>query len=224
MVWNEKLKREIPEGWTNGVLSDIANITMGQSPEGTSYNYYGDGNIFYQGSTDFGLRFPKVRQFTTSPSRFAKKGDILMSVRAPVGDLNIANNDCCIGRGLASLNSKDKSMTYLYYVLNDLKIAFDRRNDAGTTFGAITKDDLFNLITLLPQKEILSAFERACSPIFDYLMNLGENIEVLTKQRDELLPLLMNGQVNCDLSIIAFQLFSAFWGGITVEPRLVVRD
>ena len=93
MVWNDKLKREIPQGWSNGVLSDVANITMGQSPDGSSYNEDGEGIIFYQGSTDFGLRFPNIRQYTTSPSRYANKGDILMSVRAPVGALNIANNN-----------------------------------------------------------------------------------------------------------------------------------
>ena len=125
MVWNEKLKRNIPIGWNNGTLIDIANITMGQSPDGTSYNEIGEGVLFYQGSTDFGMRFPSVRQYTTAPSRFAKKGDILMSVRAPVGAVNIANNDCCIGRGLSALNSKIGSTTHLYYILNDLRIAFD---------------------------------------------------------------------------------------------------
>ena len=74
MVYNEKLKREIPQGWNNGVLSDVANITMGQSPEGSSYNEDGKGVIFYQGSTDFGLRFPDIRQYTTAPSRYAKIG------------------------------------------------------------------------------------------------------------------------------------------------------
>ena len=138
MVWNEKLKRNIPIGWNNGTLIDIANITMGQSPDGTSYNEIGEGVLFYQGSTDFGMRFPSVRQYTTAPSRFAKKGDILMSVRAPVGAVNIANNDCCIGRGLSALNSKIGSTTHLYYILNDLRIAFDQRNAAGTTFGSIT--------------------------------------------------------------------------------------
>ena len=116
MVWNEKLKRNIPIGWNNGTLIDIANITMGQSPDGTSYNEIGEGVLFYQGSTDFGMRFPSVRQYTTAPSRFAKKGDILMSVRAPVGAVNIANNDCCIGRGLSALNSKIGSTTHLYYI------------------------------------------------------------------------------------------------------------
>ena len=204
MVWNEKLKRDIPEGWNNGTLIDIANITMGQSPDGTSYNEIGEGMLFYQGSTDFGMRFPSVRQYTTAPSRFAKKGDILMSVRAPVGAVNIANNDCCIGRGLSALNSKIGSITHLYYILNDLRIAFDQRNAAGTTFGSITKEDLYSLPIVIPAKEVISAFDKICSPMFDRQMLLGEEIDTLIKQRDELLPLLMNGQVsvNSDLAAI----------------------
>lgn len=202
MVWNEKLKREIPIGWNNGTLIDIANITMGQSPNGTSYNEIEEGVLFYQGSTDFGMKFPSVRQYTTAPSRFAKKGDILMSVRAPVGAVNIANNDCCIGRGLSALNSKIGSTTHLYYILDDLRIAFDQRNAAGTTFGSITKEDLYNLPIVIPAKEVISAFDKICSPVFDRQMLLGEEIDTLIKQRDKLLPLLMNGQVavNSDLS------------------------
>ena len=180
MVWNEKLKRNIPIGWNNGTLIDIANITMGQSPDGTSYNEIGEGVLFYQGSTDFGMRFPSVRQYTTAPSRFAKKGDILMSVRAPVGAVNIANNDCCIGRGLSALNSKIGSTTHLYYILNDLRIAFDQRNAAGTTFGSITKEDLYNLPIVIPAKEVISAFDKICSPMFDRQMLLGEEIDTLT--------------------------------------------
>ena len=202
MVWHEKLKRNIPIGWNNGTLIDIANITMGQSPDGTSYNEIGEGVLFYQGSTDFGMRFPSVRQYTTAPSRFAKKGDILMSVREPVGAVNIANNDCCIGRGLSALNSKIGSTTHLYYILNDLRIVFDQRNAVGTTFGSITKEDLYSLPIVIPAKEVISAFDKICSPMFDRQMLLGEEIDSLIKQRDELLPLLMNGQVsvNSDLS------------------------
>ena len=200
MVWNEKLKREIPEGWYDTKLSKIANITMGQSPDGSSYNEQGNGILFYQGSTDFGMRFPSIRLFTTSPTRFAKEGDILMSVRAPVGATNIANADCCIGRGLAAMNSKLGSITHLYHIIQDLKTAFDLRNDAGTTFGSITKDDLYNLVVLKPTKSILELYENICNPIFKQQMLVGRNIVHLIKQRDELLPLLMNGQVNCDLS------------------------
>ena len=202
MVWNDKLKREIPQGWSNGVLSDVANITMGKSPDGSSYNEDGEGIIFYQGSTDFGLRFPNIRQYTTSPSRYANKGDILMSVRAPVGALNIANNDCCIGRGLSALSSKIGSMTHLYYLMNDFRLKFEGMNSAGTTFGSITKDELFSLPVIIPTKSVISEFEQVCEPIFDKQMIIGEEINALTKQRDELLPLLMNGQasVNYHLS------------------------
>ena len=202
MVWNEKLKRKIPQGWSNGILSDVANITMGQSPDGSSYNEDGEGIIFYQGSTDFGLRFPDIRQYTTSPSRYANKGDILMSVRAPVGALNIANNDCCIGRGLSALSSKIGSMTHLYYLMNDFRLKFEGMNSAGTTFGSITKNELFSLPVIIPTKSVFSEFEQVCEPIFYKQMIIGEEINALTKQRDELLPLLMNGQasVNYHLS------------------------
>ena len=202
MVWNEKLKRNIPNKWNNGILSNIANITMGQSPDGSSYNENGNGTIFYQGSTDFGIRFPSIRKYTTAPSRFAKKGDILMSVRAPVGAMNIANNDCCIGRGLTSLSSKVGSTTHLYYILDDLRIKFENINSAGTTFGALTKDGLYGLPVVVPSVDIIKQFEDICKPIFDKQMCIGEEINALTKQRDELLPLLMNGQatVNYHLS------------------------
>lgn len=195
MVWNEELKREIPEGWDSGELKDIANITMGQSPPGESYNELGDGMIFYQGCTDFGNRFPTVRKYTTEPTRFAKEGDILLSVRAPVGTLNIAKENCCIGRGLASLNSKDNCIGYLFGVMVNLKQIFDRRNVDGTTFGSITKDDLFSLKVVMPTNNILEKYHILINSSFEKQNQLElENIK-LTELRDWLLPMLMNGQV-----------------------------
>ena len=195
MTYNETLKREIPEGWNDGVLSDIANITMGQSPDGASYNEDGEGMVFYQGSTDFGMRFPTVRQYTTAPTRFAKKGDILMSVRAPIGAVNIANTDCCIGRGLAALNSKFGSLSHLYFLIDIFKKTFENKNTVGTTFGSITKDELYALPVVIPDKNVIEQFEKMAKPIFDRQMKLGEESNRLTKLRDKLLPLLMNGQV-----------------------------
>ena len=226
MVWNEKLKRKIPQGWSNGVLSDVANITMGQSPDGSSYNEDGEGIIFYQGSTDFGLRFPDIRQYTTSPSRYANKGDILMSVRAPVGALNIANNDCCIGRGLSALSSKIGSITHLYYLMNDFRLKFEGMNSAGTTFGSITKDELFSLPVIIPTKSVISEFEQVCEPIFDKQMIIGEEINALTKQRDELLPLLMNGQatVNYHLSAKAYPLPIAYKKAMPIEANQIISS
>ena len=226
MVWNDKLKREIPQGWSNGVLSDVANITMGQSPDGSSYNEDGEGIIFYQGSTDFGLRFPNIRQYTTSPSRYANKGDILMSVRAPVGALNIANNDCCIGRGLSALSSKIGSMTHLYYLMNDFRLKFEGMNSAGTTFGSITKDELFSLPVIIPTKSVILEFEQVCEPIFDKQMIIGEEINALTKQRDELLPLLMNGQasVNYHLSAKVYPLAIAYKKAMPIVANQTISN
>lgn len=97
---------------------------------------------------------------------------------------------------MAALNSKIGSITHLYHIIQDLKTAFDMRNDAGTTFGSITKDDLYRLAILKPDASVVLHYEKLCSQIFAKQMLIGENIDVLTKQRDELLPLLMNGQVS----------------------------
>ncbi|MCQ2578053.1 MAG: restriction endonuclease subunit S [Treponema sp.] len=195
MEYNQVLKREIPAGWEVGRLSEIANITMGQSPNGESYNENGEGTIFYQGSTDFGTRSPSIRVYTTAPTRFAKVNDILMSVRAPVGTLNIANTDCCIGRGLAALNSKTKSISFLYCIMRNFQRQFELLDSIGTTFGSITKDDLFGLQVVIPKQEVIDAFDIIGNEIFEKQSKLNEENEELTKLRDYLLPLLMNGQI-----------------------------
>lgn len=197
MVYNQTLKREIPEGWAATTLSKFANITMGQSPSGDSYNQNGLGMVFFQGSTDFGWRYPQVREYTTAPSRLAKAGDILLSVRAPVGTLNIADQACCIGRGLAALNAKSGHDSFLFEVMLYFKTIFDRRNASGTTFGSITKDDLHSLEFACPQKDshLLDAFEEKMKPAHKTILNNQQQNQELTKLRDWLLPMLMNGQV-----------------------------
>ena len=195
MVYNSILKREIPLGWNGVKLSDIASITMGQSPDGTSYNESGDGVIFFQGATDFNWRFPSIRQYTTKPNRIAKKGDILLSVRAPVGDINIADNECCIGRGLAALNSKDKFDSFLFYVMKYFKTVFDRRNSEGTTFGSITKDDLYSLLLAYPPKSFLTKYENIVSHYNKLILAKSLENKRLIELRDWLLPMLMNDQV-----------------------------
>jgi type I restriction enzyme S subunit len=198
MVYNPILKREIPEGWSDKTLSQIANITMGQSPEGSSYNEEGIGTIFYQGSTDFGWLFPSTRQYTTAPSRMAKKGDILLSVRAPVGDMNIANTDCCIGRGLAALNSKTGSDGFLFYVMKYFKQIFDRRNSEGTTFGSITKNDLHSLTLAYPTTDLLKRYDDVVTNYNKMIFERSLENRELVNLRDWLLPMLMNGQVTVE--------------------------
>jgi type I restriction enzyme S subunit len=196
MVYNPILKREIPEGWSVKTLSQIANITMGQSPDGDSYNDQGIGTVFFQGSTDFNWLFPTTRQYTTAPARMAKQGDILLSVRAPVGDMNIAKVDCCIGRGLAALNSKSGSDGFLFYVMKYFKQIFDRRNSAGTTFGSITKDDLHYLQLIYPDTNTLKSYDAIVSNYNKMIYRRSLENEQLTALRDWLLPMLMNGQVS----------------------------
>ncbi len=195
MVYNPTLKREIPSGWRDKRLNQIANITMGQSPPGESLNESGDGKEFFQGSTDFGWQFPTVRQFTTQPARMAKRGDILLSVRAPVGDMNIASVDCCIGRGLAALNSKDGFDGFLFYVMQYFKKIFDRRNSEGTTFGSITKDDLHSLLLAYPPNDLLKEYDKVVSRYNQMVFTRSMENQHLTQLRDWLLPMLMNGQV-----------------------------
>lgn len=195
MVYNATLKRKVPEGWEDKQLTQIANITMGTSPIGDSLNDIGEGVEFFQGSTDFGWQFPTVRQYTTQPVRMAKRGDILLSVRAPVGDLNVAHIDCCIGRGLAALNSKDGFDGFLFYVMQYFKTIFDRRNGEGTTFGSITKDDLHSLPLAYPPTELLKEYDKVVSKYNQMVFARSMESQQLAQLRDWLLPLLMNGQV-----------------------------
>ena len=182
-------KENLPEGWRMGVLGEIANIIMGQSPEGETYlsevsfQGYLDGNgmIFYQGRTDFGRRYPTARVYTTNPTRYAKIGDVLLSVRAPVGDINIASHDCCIGRGLASLRSKEECQSYLYYQLYNLSNVFNVSDDEGTIFGSITKDDLHNIDIVIPSKSKMKEFENHVSIIDNEIKLKDKEINILTE-------------------------------------------
>ena len=198
MVYNPELKREIPEGWGVEKLENIANITMGQSPKGTSYNEVGEGMLFFQGSTDFGWRFPVARQYTTEPSRIAEEDDILLSVRAPVGTLNIADTRCCIGRGLAAINSKVGANSYIFNVMQDFKKLFDMMNSVGTTFGSITKDDLYSLKLIYPPNELLKKFDKSVNSFDREIKNRSRQNQELSQLRDWLLPMLMNGQARVE--------------------------
>ena len=180
-------KENLPDGWRMGKLTEIANIIMGQSPEGETYNTDGNGMIFYQGRTDFGRRYPTARVYTTNPTRYAKIGDVLLSVRAPVGDINIASHDCCIGRGLASLRSKEECQSYLYYQLYNLSNIFNVSDDEGTIFGSITKDDLHNINIVIPSKSKMKEFENHVSIIDNEIKLKDKEINILTELQSLLL-------------------------------------
>ena len=180
----------------NGILTDIANVVMGQSPKGTSYNEQGEGEIFFQGRTDFGDRFPSIRQYTTEPKRFADEGDILMSVRAPVGDINIANHRCCIGRGLASISSNDHHQSFVLYTMFSIKDALNVFNGEGTVFGSINAKSLKEMPIRIPSVLAIKEFEKNVSLIDKLIFKNYEEISKLINIRDILLPKLMSGEID----------------------------
>lgn len=182
--------------WAEGTLSDIADITMGQSPSGSSYNEDGTGTIFFQGRAEFGFRFPSVRLYTTEPKRMARSNDSLMSVRAPVGDLNVAHTDCCIGRGLAAIHSKSNHQSFVLYTMFSLKKQLDVFNGEGTVFGSINRNSLNDMPILIPSDDIFDEFERIVAPMdLTIRNNYDENCR-LQDIRDTLLPRLMSGELD----------------------------
>lgn len=182
--------------WKEGTLQDIADITMGQSPNGSSYNENGDGAIFFQGRAEFGFRFPNIRLYTTEPKRMAYTNDILMSVRAPVGDLNVAHTDCCIGRGLAAIHSKSSQQSFVLYTMFGLKRQLDVFNGEGTVFGSINRRSLNDMPIVIPSSDSITAFENIVAPIDAQIRNNYNEICSLIQLRDSLLPKLMSGEIN----------------------------
>ncbi|MGL0835640.1 restriction endonuclease subunit S [Faecalibacterium wellingii] len=181
---------------TSGTLSDIAVITMGQSPSGSSYNEDGVGEVFYQGRAEFGFRFPKRRLFTTEPKRMAVAGDVLLSVRAPVGDLNMAYERCCIGRGLGAIHSKTGHSSFVLYTMFALRSQLNVFNGEGTVFGSINRDALNAIPIDVPLVTKIDQFEAVAHPIDELIRtNYEENCR-LEAIRNSLLPKLMSGEID----------------------------
>ena len=185
----------VPGGYI-GTLSDIADITMGQSPNGSSYNEDGNGTVFFQGRAEFGFRFPSVRLYTTEPKRMACANDTLMSVRAPVGDLNVAYTDCCIGRGLTAIHSKSNQQSFVLYTMFSIRKQLDVFNGEGTVFGSINRTSLNELPIFIPSNREIVNFEAIVAPIDAAIRNNYEEICRLEKIRDTLLPKLMSGELD----------------------------
>lgn len=186
---------KIPQGWKVGTLSEVADITMGQSPKGSSYNEEGDGIIFYQGRAEFGNRFPSIRLYTTEPTRIAEINSVLLSVRAPVGDINIAKNKCCIGRGLAAIKSKQGYNSFILYLLQSLKPLLEQYNGEGTVFGCINRKEIEGLPIIIPKESVINEFERIAENIDSEIKSLTTEQETLSALRDTLLPKLMAGEI-----------------------------
>jgi len=170
-------------------------ITMGQSPPGETYNEIGAGMPFFQGRADFGFRYPTERVFCTAPTRLASAGDTLVSVRAPVGDINMALVDCAVGRGVAAVRHRSGSRSFTYYAMRGLRREFDVFESEGTVFGSLSKKDFHRLrVPALPTPEV-ARFEELAAPL-DQRIELNEReSRTLAALRDALLPKLISGEL-----------------------------
>lgn len=170
--------------WKTVELKTIANVTMGQSPKSKFYNDNFDGMPFLQGNKTFGDKYPSFELYTRSIKKVAEKNTVLMSVRAPVGDLNIAPEDICIGRGLCSLQMKNGDDEFLYYLLKS-NISHLINKESGTVFGSINKNDIETFEVTLPessedQMKILTILRNIDKKI-ELCKNLNKNLEELAK-------------------------------------------
>lgn len=165
-------------------LKDIADIEMGQSPKGNTYNSDNNGMPFLQGNKTFGRLYPIIDTWTTDPKKIGKRNSILMSVRAPVGEINIANQDICIGRGLCSISMKNGNTKYLYYVLKN-SISQIKSKTTGTVFDSINKKELENI-------EIVDFDETTQNKIIKILSQVDDKIELNNKINDNLLKIIDN--------------------------------
>ena len=195
-IYQHMIINNADDSWTPVVLSDIATITMGQSPKGDTYNEDGVGAVFFQGRAEFGFRFPTRRLYTTEPKRMAQAGDALMSVRAPVGDLNVAYEDCCIGRGLGAIRSNDGHQSFILYTLFALREQLNVFNGEGTVFGSINRDALNSMPVDIPPRKIMDKFEEIVGPMDAAIRNNYDEICRLQNIRDSLLPRLMSGELD----------------------------
>lgn len=186
---------QIPEGWAAGCVDDEFDLTMGQSPPGDTYNEIGEGTPFFQGRADFGFRFPTRRVYCTAPTRFAKAGDTLISVRAPVGDINMASEDCAIGRGVAAARHKSGSRSYTYQFMRSLEDVFERFEAEGTVFGSIGKKDFHAIPCVVPTRELVVEFEGVVAPIDRRIENSERESMTLAGLRDTLLPKFISGEL-----------------------------
>ena len=194
------VKDGVPEGWAKLPLGDVAEITMGQSPESKYYNTDGDGLPFHQGVSDFGHRFVKHEAYTKQATRIAEAGDILCSVRAPVGRLNFTRDKIAIGRGLSAMRSRTGHQSLLFYQLDALFVEEDMIG-GGAIFASVGKKELFGQLILQPSTSIATTFNRLVSDLDLQIENLDSQNQELAKARDLLLPKLMSGQL--DVSGIA---------------------
>lgn len=184
----------VPDGWEKRPLGDLCEVIMGQSPESEFYNINGEGLPFHQGVKDFGDRFVVHQTYCTQMNRIAEPGDILFSVRAPVGRMNYTLDRIVIGRGLAAMRNRAGHQSFQFY---QLKSHFFKEDmiGSGAIFAAVTKKQLLEFPMLTPADELIEQFEQLSIPADAQITNLHLQNQKLREARDALLPRLMSGRI-----------------------------
>ena len=190
---------EIPQGWGVSKLKDVCRLTMGQSPKSEFYNEVGDGMAFHQGVSDFGDRFPSDRLFCSADGRVAEPGDILFSVRAPVGRMNIANKKIVLGRGLSAIRHNLDHQAFLWEQLRNRFVKDDMMGN-GSIFASVTKDDMQGIGLLCPPPAVVEVATRHFEPLHRDVAALSQQIQNLRRTRDLLLPRLLSGQIEVEVA------------------------
>jgi type I restriction enzyme S subunit len=191
-----------PEGWVSAKLPEIAHINMGQSPPGRSYNNRGDGLPFFQGKADFGDHYPTVRVWCSQPKKIAQPGDVLISVRAPVGPTNVADRICAIGRGLAAMTPLGGIPSE--FILFRLRLLEPELALAGTgsTFSAISRKDLeeidIDVPPLAEQKRIVTKVEELLTRVNTTKERLAKVALILKRFRQAVLAAACSGRLTAD--------------------------
>lgn len=192
-----KIEKGVPSGWVPSTLGQIADFTMGQSPSSEYFNESGIGLPFHQGVGSYGPRYPRHETFCSVSGRKARSGDILFSVRAPVGRLNIADRELIIGRGLAAIRHKQGFNGYLLYMLKVIFAAEDIIGN-GSIFNSVGKDELARLDVYKPDINLIQKFEAFVGPVDKQIAVLYKANADLTATRDALLPRLISGKLGVD--------------------------
>ena len=184
----------IPEGWEVKPIAEQVRLIMGQSPSSEHYNKDGNGLPFHQGVTNYGERFPKHEQYSTGGNRHAEQGDILFSVRAPVGRINISDRRIIIGRGLSAMRHKKNYQGFLVYFL---KYIFQKEDSigSGTIFNAVNKKEMENIPYLVPTDGLAKTFNSIANSLDEKIACNAERTQIITNLRDTLLPKLISGEL-----------------------------
>lgn len=156
-------------------LEEIVDVIMGQSPKSEFYNNEGKGYPFLQGNRTFGFKEPTFDTFTSVMTKLAKAGDVIMSVRAPVGDLNITPVDMCLGRGVCSLRMKNGNQSFLYYMMK-YNVPNLLKKESGTVFGSVNQKDINSLEIDIPEDEKTQKKIARCLEIIDDKIALNTSI------------------------------------------------